>query len=253
MRGGRGRSGAPVYTTPMHDLPDAVEAGLNGFLDAAKSAFGPNLRSAVLFGSAAEGKLRKTSDVNLLLVLRAVERDQLDAIREPLRVARAAIQLEPMFVLDSELGEAAEAFANKFEDIRRRHRLLHGDDVVSTLVISRDALRRRVRQVLLNQALRLRDVYAERSLREEQAANAIAEAAGPLRTAAASMLELEGRDAGDPKAALATLAAEGGFAEVLPKLSEAREQRVLAPGAAASTLFDVVRLARWLYERAAAS
>ncbi len=234
------------------NLPDHVESGLNAFLDAARAAFGANLRSAFLFGSAAEGKLRKTSDVNLLLVLRALERDQLDAIREPLRVARAAIQLEPMFVLDSELGEAAEAFANKFEDIRRRHAIVHGDDVISTLAIPRDALRRRVRQVLLNQTLRLRDLYAERSLREEQAAIAVADAAGPLRTAAASILELEGREASDPKTALATLASEGGFGAVLPRLSEAREQRVLAPGAAAATLFEVVRLARWLYERAAA-
>lgn len=232
-------------------LPEPVQTALDLFVDAARAAFGQNLRSVILFGSAAEGKLRRTSDVNVLLVLRAFERDQIDAVREPLRVARAAVGLEPMFVLDSELGDAAEEFANKFEDIRRRHVVLHGEDVVNTLTISREALLRRVRQVLLNQALRLRDIYAERSLREEQAAVAIAEAAGPLRTAAASILELEGRDVADPKSALATLANDGGFGALVPKLSEAREQKVLEPGTAAAALFDVVRLARWLYERAA--
>ena len=232
-------------------LPAQVQAALDLFLDAARAAFGENLRSVILFGSAAEGRLRRTSDVNVLLVLRAFERAQIDALREPLRVARAAIELEPMFVLDTELGEAAEAFANKFEDIRRRHVVLHGEDVVDALTISREALLRRVRQVLLNQALRLRDIYAERSLREEQAAAAVAEAAGPLRAAAASILELEGRPAADSKSALATLAQEGGFGDVLAKLSEAREQKVLEPGTAASALFDVVGLARALYERAA--
>lgn len=232
-------------------LPNHIEQGLGLFLDGARRAFGDNLRSVVLFGTAAEGKLRKTSDVNVLVVLRAIERAQLDAIREPLRVARAAILLEPMFVLDSELDEAAEAFANKFEDIRKRHVILHGEDVIATLRISREALLRRVRQVLLNQTLRLRDVYAERSLREEQAAIGIADAAGPMRASAAAILELEGRDAPDPKAALATLAAEGGFEALLPQLSDARERGVLPPGAAAATLFEVVRLARWLYERAA--
>lgn len=233
------------------NLPSHITEALSHFLDAARGAFGENVRSIVLFGSAAEGKLRATSDVNLLLVLRAIERAQLDQIREPLRVARAAIRLEPMFVLESELNEAAEAFANKFEDIRRRHVVLHGDDVISGLSISPEALRRRLRQVLLNQTLRLRDVYAERSLREEQAANAIAEAAGPLRTAAASILELEGKPAADPKAALATLVGEAKeFEQVLPHISEARERGLLAPGTAAATLFDVARLARWLYERA---
>lgn len=232
-------------------LPESVSTALNLFLDAARAAFGSNLRSAVLFGSAAEGKLRQTSDVNLLLILRAIDRSELDAIREPLRIARAAIKLEPMFILDSELADAAEAFANKFDDIRNRHILLHGEDLILGLSIPPEALRRRVRQVLLNQTLRLRDIYAERSLREEQASAAIAEAAGPLRTASAAILELEGRAAANPKAALETLAAEGDFGGVLAKLSEAREQKMLAPGEASSVLFDVVRLAQWLYERAA--
>jgi predicted nucleotidyltransferase len=233
------------------NLPDNVSTALTLFVDAARAAFGEDLRSVVLFGSAAEGKLRKTSDLNVLLVLRALEQRQLDAIREPLRVARAAAQLQPMFVLESELAEAAEAFANKFEDIRRRHVVLHGEDLIAGLNISREALCRRVRQVLLNQTLRLRDVYAEQSLREEQAARAVADAAGPLRAAAASILELEGQAVTDPKAALETLASEGGFGELLPRVSEARERGMLAPGTAAATLFEVVRLARWLYERAA--
>lgn len=235
-------------------LPEHVAAALEPFIESARNAFGDNLRSLILFGTGAEGKLRATSDVNLLLVLRELDRAQLDAIREPLRASRAAIVLQTMFVLDSELPEAAEAFANKFDDIRRRHFVLLGDDVVSMLTIPREALVRRVRQVLLNQTLRLRDAYAQRSLREEQAAAAIADAAGPLRAAAAAILEIEGRPAADTKRALETLVAESGeasFAALLPHVSEAREQKVLAAGTAAGVLFDVARLARWLHDRAA--
>ncbi len=232
-------------------LADSVSEALGLFADAAKGAFGSNLRSLVLFGSAAEGKMRATSDVNILIVLDALERAQMDAFREPLRIAHAALNLQAMFVLHAELNEAAEAFANKFDDIRRRHVVLHGDDVVKTLTISRDALVRRVRQVLLNQTLRLRDAYAERSLREEQAAAAIADAAGPLRAAAAAMLELEGRPAADPKSALATLVAGSEHAAVLRYVSEARERRLLEPGVAPNVLFDVARLAEWLHQRAA--
>jgi predicted nucleotidyltransferase len=234
----------------LPNLPEHVSQALGLFTDAARAAFGDNLRSLVLFGSAAEGKLRATSDVNVLLVLRALDRNQLDTIREPLRAAQAAINLQSMLILEGELADAAEAFANKFEDIRRRHVILAGDDVVNTLTISRDALVRRVRQVLLNQTLRLRDAYAEKSLREEQATAVIADAAGPLRASAAAILELEGRAASDPKSALATLAADSELASVLPHISEARERKLLAPGSAAGVLFDVARLAQWMYERA---
>jgi len=232
-------------------LADSVSEALGLFVDAAKNAFGSNLRSIVLFGSAAEGKMRATSDVNILIVLDALDRDQMDAFREPLRIAHAALNVQAMFVLTSELNEAAEAFANKFDDIRRRHVVLHGDDVVKTLTISRDALVRRVRQVLLNQTLRLRDAYAERSLREEQAAAAIADAAGPLRAAAAAILEIEGRPAADPKAALAALVAGTEHSAMLHYISEARERKLLEPGVAADVLFDLARLAAWLHQRAA--
>ena len=204
----------------------------------------------VLYGSAAEGRLRATSDVNVVVVLRRFDRAKVDALREDFRVAQAAIRLEAMFLLDSEIAAAAVEFASKFDDIRRRHVVLAGDDPFSALEIPRDALVRRLRQTLLNLTLRLRQKYVERSLREEQAALTVADAAGPLRASAAAILELEGTPAASPKAALETLAGQLGRADLLPHLSEAREQRAIPAGRAAETLFLTIELARALAERA---
>jgi hypothetical protein len=52
-------------------LPDNVERALSAFLTTTRESLSADLVSAVLFGSAAEGRLAPTSDVNLLLVLRA--------------------------------------------------------------------------------------------------------------------------------------------------------------------------------------
>ena len=54
---------------PLPQLPPPIAEVLNSFLQSAKDALGPDLLSVVLFGSAAEGKLRATSDLNLILVL----------------------------------------------------------------------------------------------------------------------------------------------------------------------------------------
>ena len=96
---------------------DDLPAGVRAFVDAAVSHLGPTLRAAVLFGSGAEGRLRATSDVNLLLVLRTFDVERIDNLREPLRLAELGARLAPMFVLDSELPAAASAFAVKFMDI----------------------------------------------------------------------------------------------------------------------------------------
>jgi hypothetical protein len=129
---------------------------------------------------------------------------------------------------------------------------LYGDDLFSNIDIPREALVRRLQQVLLNLTMRLRGSYVEQSLREEQCALTVAEAAAPLRTAAASILELEGRGTLAPKEALQAIVRELGdarFDELLPHISEARERRVLPAGRAAAMLFATLELARALHER----
>jgi predicted nucleotidyltransferase len=107
----------PADPTPhLADLPTHVQRALQVFVGAAEACFASNLKAVVLFGSAAEGRLRPTSDVNLIVVLAAFDRAQADAIREPLRLAHAAAKVEPMWLLEGELAPASEAFAVKFAE-----------------------------------------------------------------------------------------------------------------------------------------
>jgi predicted nucleotidyltransferase len=240
--------------TPVRpQLPEHVDEQLDAFVAVAREHLADDLRAVVLFGSAAEGRMRPTSDVNVILVLERFDAQKVDAIRDALRVAHAAIRLSPMFLLASEIDAAAEAFAVKFTDIRNRHVVLYGSDPFSAVDVSRDAALRRVRQVLLNLVLRLRHAYALRSLREEQLAMLVADTAGPLRAAAETVLELEGTQAASPKVALETVVREMGGAretEALAKLSKAREERMLAPGDAAEVLFALIDIAVALRSRA---
>jgi hypothetical protein len=236
------------------ELPAVVTATLDAFVAAAQQSLATDLRSVILFGSAAEGRLRASSDVNLLLILRRFDRTRVDQIRAPFRTAHAAIQLDIMFLLETEMAAAAEAFAIKFTDIFARHRVLFGDNLLADLTISREATIRRLRQVLLNLRLRLRERYALVSLREEQLAHLIADSAGPIRASAAALLKLEGRPAGSPKEALHVLTAElpgGPWQPVLEQISEAREQLQLAPGTGSLLLFQLLELTSRLEERIA--
>ena len=62
---------------------------LDAFLQAVKESFGKDLLSVVLCGSAAEGKLRATSDVNLVLVLSSFEQSKADPLRALEMTARS--------------------------------------------------------------------------------------------------------------------------------------------------------------------
>lgn len=236
-----------------HALPLDVSQALAGFVEESGKALGDDLVSVILFGSAAEGRLRATSDVNLMLVLRNFDPARIDVLREPLRLAHATIRLEAMLIREDELAAAAEAFAVKFADIAVRHRVLAGKDVLAGLKPSREATRQRLRQILLNFILRTRERYAITSLREEQLAVAVADCAAPLRAAAEIMLQLEGRPAASPKAALETVAAElgaGKWDAALASLSKAREERYLPQGVGAPTMVALLELGEALRMRA---
>ena len=76
----------------MEGLPENVQRVLDGFVQAAQTAFGSDLVSVVLYGSAAEGRMRATSDVNLIVVLRRFDGACAARIRDPLNLAETAEQ-----------------------------------------------------------------------------------------------------------------------------------------------------------------
>ena len=234
-------------------LPEEIQRHLDLFVAAAQTAFGADLAAAVLFGSAADGQLRATSDVNLLLLLKRFTPQTADALRGSLRLAHAAIDLQVMFLLERELTQAADAFAVKFADIIARHRVLLGNDPFASLHTSRDAMLRRLRQVLLNQQVRMRERYMLLSLNEEQLAGAIADAAGPLRSAAASLAQLEGKPAQSGKQALEAFVEQLGepaLHTALQAMSTARETARLAPGQALPAFTSLMAITERLREHA---
>ena len=238
-----------------NELTAKVDSVLNEFVNSTKKAFGDDLRSVVLYGSGAEGQLRPASDVNVIVVLTKFDEQKADQLREPLRLAEAAIKLRAMFLLEQELQPATQAFAVKFADVKRRRRVLFGADPFAAISVTRDDSIFRLKQTLLNLILRFRESYISRGLREEQLVATIANAAGPLRSCAATLLELEGIAAPSPKEALEQISASLPGAEKrneeLQLVSEARQSRTLPAGVAAPTLFHLIELARLMWERAA--
>src|SRR5882724_10898635 len=133
----------------IEDLPAPVAVVLQEFVAVLRTAVGSQLDSVVLFGSAAEGRLRPASDINLLVLAQGFALSQLDALRPTLHEGRAAVGLTVMFLESAELPHAMEAFAVKFSDIKARHRLLYGSSPLESLQITREAAVRRLRQVVL--------------------------------------------------------------------------------------------------------
>lgn len=231
-------------------LPDSVRTGLAAFTAAAAQAFGDNLVALVLFGSAAEGRLRPTSDVNLAVVLARYDADQVAAVGDAYRLAQAAIRLSAMFILETEIAAASEAFAIKFADIAARHAVIRGRNVFAGLTLSRAATLHRLRQVLINLLLRLRERYIAVAPFPERLAFVGADAVGPLRASAASLLHLETGESVAPREALRRVGDDEGQAAAVAAIVEARETGAVPAIGGAATLLAAIALTAALVRRA---
>ena len=232
---------------------ERTERVLADLVAAARSALGDTLESVVLFGSAAEGRLRRASDVNVIFVLTRFDAARVDALGDPMRAAQAAIRLAPMVLLRAEITHAAAAFAVKFADIVRRHRVLHGPDPFADLTIPRERLIARLTQVLLNLQLRLRASYLTRNAFDDPLIDVIVHTTSALRSTAATMRELEGLPRLSPRDSLAQIVGGLGdprFTAVVEQMSEARERGVLAPSVPRQAVLALIDLTGALHERA---
>jgi predicted nucleotidyltransferase len=223
----------------LEDLPVAAREVLKEFLEALAAHLGPRLSCALLFGSAAEGRLRSTSDLNLLVMADRFAQADLEALQSPLQVGRAAAGLTVLFLEGAEFADACEAFAMKFADIKVRHRVLLGANPFAAVEIPRQAEIRRLRQVLLNLKLRLRERYVLDGNRAEQLAAALADMTGPIRVAAATLLALRDGRERPPKAALEEFCAEPRWGAFLDGLSAVHRGDALASERIRTLVADV--------------
>jgi hypothetical protein len=114
----------------------AHEKLISEFVEKIRAAAGPNLVSVILYGSGAEGEFHpEYSDLNLLGVLRDASFASLSKLTETVEWWRKEKHHPPLLLTLAELKASADTFSIEFVDMKQRHRLLFGEDVLSSLSV----------------------------------------------------------------------------------------------------------------------
>ncbi len=112
------------------------ESVIAEFVEKIRAAAGPNLVSAILYGSAAQGDFHADySDVNLLCLLRDVSLPALNQIAGAVAWWRGKRHHPPLVMTPQELISSADVFSIEFSDMKRRHRVLFGEDLLHGLQV----------------------------------------------------------------------------------------------------------------------
>lgn len=122
-----------------------------------RTAAGSNLKAVVLFGSAAGGNYHeKHSDLNVLCLVEKAGSAELEALAPVAQWWVRKGHPAPLIFTADELQRSAEVFAIELRDIQHRHRMLLGDDFVSTFQVPMSLHRWQVKRELRGGWLRLR-------------------------------------------------------------------------------------------------
>ncbi len=113
------------------------EEKVSEFVRRLREAAGPNLECVILYGSAVTNEYDpEFSDINLLCILRDTSLPALEALAPTVKWWSKQRHPAPLILALQELQRSAEVFAIEFTDIKSQHRVLYGDNPISSLEIS---------------------------------------------------------------------------------------------------------------------
>jgi len=137
-----------------------MEKALNRLVEKLKAAAGSNLKSVVLYGSAARGEFHHGhSDLNVLCVLDKMDAAELEKLSAPAAWWEQKGHPAPLVFTLEELRNAADVFAIELMDIRDSRRVLYGEDVFAGLEVPTRLHALQVERELRTNLVRLRQAY----------------------------------------------------------------------------------------------
>lgn len=122
-----------------------------------QAAYGNDLRSVVLYGSAAAGEhIAKRSDYNVLVLVDTLDLDRLRAASAVAKAWAEGGNPPPLTMTTAEWRSSADVFPMEYADILERNRVLHGAPPFDGLTVDRNDLRLQVEHETMGKLLRLR-------------------------------------------------------------------------------------------------
>lgn len=105
---------------------------LDEFVQKLKAAAADNLKSVVLYGSAATEEFHaKHSDLNVLCLIGNADAAHLEALHEPMQWWIRRGQRPPLVFTLDELRRSADIFTIELMDMKLKHRILFGENVLA--------------------------------------------------------------------------------------------------------------------------
>lgn len=209
-----------------------------------RSAFGQELRSVVLYGSAATGEAMKQSDHNVLVLVDALDVRRLEAVGAVVRAWGNAGNPPPFTLTLDEWRRSADVFPMEYADILERHQVLYGDPPFDGIRIAPADLRWQLELEAMGKLLHLRQGVLAAAGDGRRQLELLAASKSTMLVLFRATLRLHGQTPSrDPEEVARTTASIAGFSATPFErvIRHVRKEGTLRPGDAGAVLAEYVR------------
>ncbi len=144
----------------MSSISEKIEQTIKQFSDDIQKAFGSEVISIVLYGSAvSEEFIPKKSDLNFLVVLTAKGIKQIDQVHKLFpKWTKKRIAL-PIFLTKEYIQASTDSYPIEFFNMQCCYRVIRGEDVLKDLSLKKEDIRLQCERELKGKLLQLRQVF----------------------------------------------------------------------------------------------
>jgi hypothetical protein len=205
-----------------------------------RAAFGPELRSVVLYGSAAAGEhIPKRSDYNVLVLVDALSLERLRAAAAVSAAWGDAGNPPPMTLTMREWQSSADIFAMEYADILERHKILYGESPFDGIRVDPRDLRLQLEHEAMGKLLKLRQGVLAAGGDGRRQVELLAASLSTIMVIFRAVVRLEGATPSKDNIGLSeTVARAAGFdaAPFARVVRHVRGEQAIGPGDAAGVL-----------------
>lgn len=149
----------------MRKVPETTRRRLAGLTGLLAKDFPGQIKSVLLFGSAAGGDyLPDRSDLNLLIVAADLPAAQVLQLKDFLVKKASFLGSHPLLLSQDELAESCDIFPLEFLAIRKQYQVLAGADVLAGLKFDSQDLRRQCEREVKGKLINLRQAFLDKRL-----------------------------------------------------------------------------------------
>ncbi len=207
---------------------------LDDLVSQLRAAFGPALRSVVLYGSAAVGQtIAKKPDYNVLVIVDDLDVTRLTAASATARAWSEAGNPAPLTMTTNEWRGSSDIFPMEYADVLDRHKVLFGEPPFDGIRVDVHDLRLQLEQEAMGKLLRLRQGILAAGNDDGRQRELLEASASTIMAIFRAFLRLHGiKPPGDSPDVVRAVAERAGFEPdaFLRVLSHNRREREISKG-----------------------